>query len=52
MQENKLYTAKEDGAIWRLVHQTDENSADEEVVVSFQRILCNKDIAPYNKKIM
>ncbi|KAF8969131.1 hypothetical protein BDZ97DRAFT_1915494 [Flammula alnicola] len=28
----------------------DENSADEEVVASFQGILCKKDIAPYNEK--
>ena len=46
-QENKMYVAKQDGAIWRLVH---EILADEEVVVSFQGILCKKDIAPYNEK--
>lgn len=52
MQEDKLYRAKQDGAIWRLVHKTDETSADEEVVVSFQGILCKKDLAPYNEKNM
>ena len=34
------------------MHKTDENSADEEVVVSFQGILCRKDIAPFNEKNM
>ena len=51
-KENKSYRAKQDGAIWRLVHKTDETSVDEEVVVSFQGILCKKDIAPYNEKNM
>ena len=52
MQEDKLYRAKQDGAIWWLMHKTDENSADEEVVVSFQGILCKKNLAPYNEKNM
>jgi hypothetical protein len=34
------------------VHKTDDISVDEEVVVSFQGILCKKDIAPYNEKNM
>jgi hypothetical protein len=52
-QENKNYTTKQDRAIWRLVHKTDDEiSADEEVVVSFQGILCKKDMAPYNEKNM
>ena len=44
-----MYVVKQ-GAIWRLVHKRDEISADEEVVVSFQGILCKKDIAPYKEK--
>lgn len=54
-QVDKMYIVKQDGAIWRLVHKTDEIiSADdsEEVVVSFQGILCKKDIPPYNEKNM
>ena len=50
MQENKTYIAKQDGAIWQLVHKTDEIQVNEEVVVSFQGILCKKDIAPYKEK--
>ena len=49
-QENKNYTTKQDRAIWRLLHKTDETSTDEEVVVSFQGIICKKDMAPYNEK--
>ena len=45
-----MYVTKQDGAIWRLVHKREEILADEEVVVSFQGILCKKDIAPYNEK--
>ena len=54
VQGNKIYIAKQDGAIWRLVHKTDDSeaSADEEVVVSLQGILCKKDIAPCNEKKM
>ena len=50
MQKNETYLAKQDGAIWRLAHKRDESSADEEVVASFQGILCRKEIAPYNEK--
>ena len=47
-----MYTAKQDGVIWWLVHKTDKTSADEEVVVSFQGILCKINIAPYKEKNM
>ena len=51
MQKNEMYLAKQDGAIWCLAHKKDESSADKEVVVSFQGILCRKEIVPYNEQL-
>jgi hypothetical protein len=39
-----------DGAIWRLVFNTEEDGM-EEVVASVQGILCRADLPPFNDKI-
>ena len=43
------YRAEKVGTVWCLVKGTSDN---EEVVVSFQGILCKIDMPPFNEKIM
>jgi hypothetical protein len=53
MQGNASYAAEKYGPVWRLLNKPGEDSAEwYEVVVSFQGILCNKDMAPCNEKNM
>ena len=47
------YAAEQEGAIWRLIRKDDEDSdMPEEVVTSFQGILCKRDLPPFTEKTM
>jgi len=38
--------------VWRLVHRvTEAGTPNEEVVVSFQGIICKKDLPPFTEKL-
>ena len=52
MQADAMYRAESIGGVWRLVNRTEGNFDDEEVVVSFQGILCKVDMPPFNEKNM
>jgi hypothetical protein len=52
MQADTMYRAESVGGVWRLVNRSEENSDDEEVVVSFQGILCKIDMPPFSEKNM
>jgi hypothetical protein len=52
-QADAFYRAESIGGVWRLVVNGSEgNLVDEEVVVSFQGILCKVDMPPFNEKNM
>jgi len=42
---------EQEGAIWRLIRKDGEEMS-EEVVTSFQGILCKKDLPPFTEKNM
>jgi hypothetical protein len=42
---------EQEGAIWHLIQKDDEDMP-EEVVTSFQGILCKKDLPPFTEKNM
>jgi hypothetical protein len=46
MQADATYRVESVGGIWRLVNRSEEKPDDEEVVVSFQGILCKVDMPP------
>lgn len=45
------YRAEKDGGIWRLVFNTDQHDATEEVVTSVQGILCKNGLPPFLDQI-
>ena len=45
------YAVEQEGAIWRLLRK-DDGDMTEEVVTSFQGILCKKDLPPFTEKNM
>jgi hypothetical protein len=46
------YSVEKEGAIWRLIRKDDDEDMPEEVVASFQGILCKKDLPPFTEKNM
>ena len=50
-QGDSSYAVEQEGAIWRLVRK-DDGDMPEEVVTSFQGILCKKDLPPFAEKNM
>jgi len=50
LQDSATYRAQKDGPIWRLVWTADEGAEEEEVVASFQGVLAQKDMAPFDSK--
>ena len=50
-QGDARYAVEQEGAIWRLVRR-DDGGMPEEVVTSFQGILCKKDLPPFTEKNM
>ena len=51
-QADAMYRVESIGGIWCLMNRPEGNSDDEEVVVSFQGILCKVDMPPFNEKNM
>jgi hypothetical protein len=46
-----LYEVIQTGRVWRLVHKaTEEEAFSEELVVSFQGIIYNKNLPPFTKR--
>lgn len=45
-----MFRAERIGSVWRLINRPEGNPDDEEVVVSFQGILCKVDLPPFNEK--
>jgi hypothetical protein len=52
IQADPTYRAEKFGGIWRLINRREESGDDEEVVASFQGILCKIDLPPFNEKNM
>jgi hypothetical protein len=50
-QGDSSYAVEQEGAIWRLVRR-DDGDMPEEVVTSFQGILCKKDLPPFTERNM
>ena len=49
-QGDASYAVTQEGAIWRLIR--DDGDMPEEVVTSFQGIICKKDLPPFMEKNM
>lgn len=47
-----LYEVIQTGKVWRLVHRvTDEETFSEEAVISFQGIICRKNLPPFTERL-
>jgi len=51
-QADAMYRADKVGGVWRLLSRPEGNIDNEEVVVSFQGIICKTDMPPFNEKNM